>query len=448
MNVPAPQPPDLTDPPNLEDAKQPDLAPPPTARKTGWLRLVIQLAVAVALIGGATLGAQHMIDTKPKARKRGGKRGGGPRTAALVETVVAATTRPNATVYAGGTVSPSRQIDLMPEVTGKITSIHPNLIPGGVLRTGELAVKIDDRPYTLAVASARGELTKANANIRLEKGNQEIAQRELAFLGDTIDEAQAGLVLRKPQLDSIKATAQQARTQLQQARLDLDRTRVTVPFDAVVRTVQTNVGSRVTPQTAVATLVGIGTWWVELSVPVDQLKWLRVPSKPGERGSEVRLTHTAAWGEGASRRGHILQLSADLEEDGRMARVWVAVDDPMSLDPAHADAPRLLLGAWVEAAITGEPVGDVIRVERSWLHDGDVVWVMNDAQKLDIRPVTVAFRNRDAVFVSAGLKAGEQVVTSDLPAPAQGMALRTRATSKRAPENRASPPAAPSRAAP
>ncbi len=44
--------------------------------------------------------------------------------------------------------------------------------------------------------------------------------------------------------------------------------------------------------------------------------------------------------------------------------------------------------------------------------------------KLSIRPINIAFRERDVVYADEGLAAGERVVTSDLSTPVPGMPLR------------------------
>ena len=406
--------------PMVEEA--PPTGEAPRARR--WV-LVAQVTVAVVAIGLAMLGAEYMVSSKPTAKRRSG--GELARTATLVETLVAAERQERAQIEASGTVMPSREIALTPEVAGRVVSIHPKLVPGGVLREGEEVARLDDREYRLTVRQARSDLTRARADITLEKGSQSIAKREFELIGEELDDLGANLVLRKPQLAAVNATAQQAQAQLAMAQLNLERTAVTAPFDAVVRSRGANVGSRVTQQTTIATLVGVETWWIEASVPVDQLRWINVPEGPDAEGSRVQVTNPAAWTEaGAHREGRVVQLAVDLEDKGRMARLLIAVDDPLSLAPEGAARPKMLLGSWVQLAIEGRSLGSVVPVAREHVRDGDRVWVRGAGGLLEIREVTVAFRDREAVYVSAGLKAGEEIVTTDLPAPVAGMKLRTR----------------------
>ncbi len=172
------------------------------------------------------------------------------------------------------------------------------------------------------------------------------------------------------------------------------------------------------------TLVGADCFWIEALVPVAQLAWLTIPEKEGRRGSPVRV-HDPAWGEGVFRKGRVLRVAAELEEQGRLARLLVAVEDPLGLAGGKGAQARLFVGSYVRLEIEGKPLASVAPVERALLRDGDQVWLLNGSGELEIRPVEVAFRGRERVLVSRGLEAGELLVMTDLAAPVPGMKLRT-----------------------
>ena len=103
-----------------------------------------------------------------------------------------------------------------------------------------------------------------------------------------------------------------------------------------------------------------------------------------------------------------------------MARVLVAVDDPLSL---ATDAPVLLLDSFVSVAIDVGELTDHIVIPRDMLRQDDHVWQVVDGQ-LRMQPVTVLWRDREQVVISAGLAAGDLVISSHLSAPVDGMAVR------------------------
>ncbi len=107
-----------------------------------------------------------------------------------------------------------------------------------------------------------------------------------------------------------------------------------------------------------------------------------------------------------------------------MAQLLVEIDDPLSRKQENRNKPRLLLGSYVQAEIEGTPIESAIRVDRTDIHEGNTVWLMDDNGMLDIREVGITFRGRDHVIVESGLQNGERLVTSALSSPIAGIPLR------------------------
>lgn len=403
-----------------EQPGSPDEAPveaPSWAGPPLWLK-ALRAALAAVIVGGAWFGAQALINTRPEARRRPPQQ-----NAALVSVMEVTPQRHQIEVEASGRVIPSREVVLQPQVQGELVALGPRVEVGGLLTEGELVARIDPRSYQLAVAQARAALVRGQATMKLEQGQQDVARREYELIALDAAQANPELILRKPQMDSARATVEGARAALQQAALELSRTELRAPFNAAVRARHVSPGSRVTPATPLATLVGTDRWWVEVTVPTDRLRWIIAPDADGQGGSKARVRDEPLWGAGVWREGRVVRVAAELEEAGRMARLRVGIEDPMGL--ADADRPGLLLGSWVQVTLEGRALEGAVRLEPQLLRDGDQVWVMTPEGTLDIRPVTVAYRGRQEVYITQGLKAGERVVTSDIVGPTRGMALRT-----------------------
>jgi RND family efflux transporter MFP subunit len=381
--------------------------------------LKVALPIAILLGGGGL--AVGLIQTGPKAERQTPTR-----QAKLVEVTPAKVARTAVMVHAMGTVKADRQVDLRPQVGGRVAWVSDEFMPGGILGAGDPVLKIDPKDFELVVRQKAAALATAESNLKIEKGQQSIAKREYELLGETIKPEDRELVLRQPQLATVQAAVDTARSTLEQAKLDLARTNVTVPFNAVVQSRDVNLGTQVSTTTSLTTLVGTDAYLVEVAVPVDQLKWLRVPQRNGEAGSAVRVFNEAAWGTETYRLGRITRLASQLESEGRMAQLLVAVDDPLALKDENVGKPVLLSGAYVRTEIEGIEIGPVAVVERNLLRDGNYVWLLAPDNTLDIRPVSLLFRGRDTVLIDKGLEAGERVVATALAAPVQGMALRAR----------------------
>ena len=93
-------------------------------------------------------------------------------------------------------------------------------------------------------------LPKAEADLRVEFGRQRVALKEYELLGEKVSDEERDLMLRVPQLESSMASLNEVKTRLEQARLDLERTTVKAPFNAILITREVNLGTSVTPSTA------------------------------------------------------------------------------------------------------------------------------------------------------------------------------------------------------
>jgi RND family efflux transporter MFP subunit len=373
-----------------------------------------QVIAAVVTLALACAVAYYLVNTKPSFQRKPRER-----KAALVEVVTVASARRAVVVDTSGTVVPSRVVTLQPDVRGRVLSVGRDLEPGALLKKGAVIAQIDPSDYHIAVRRAKSGQARAEADFEIEQGHQEVARKEVELFNKDRPGALSGRALREPQLEGAKASVSDAKATLSKAHLDLSRTRLTSPFDAVVRSRDVSVGSRVSETTTLATVVGIETWWVEVTVPKDLLRWLRLPDR--DASLQARIYDEAAWGKDVSREGRVLRVGSELVEGGRLVRVLIGVDDPKALK-VEGDVPELLLGSWVKVAIEGREI-EAIPLARELVHDGDRVWVIDKEDRLDIRKVTVAAKLRGEMLISAGLKAGERVVSSDLPWPVQGMRL-------------------------
>ncbi|MEZ4369144.1 MAG: HlyD family efflux transporter periplasmic adaptor subunit, partial [Kofleriaceae bacterium] len=223
-----------------------------------------------------------------------------------------------------------------------------------------------------------------------------------------------------------------AESGLERAQLAVGKTSLSLPWNALVQQRAVDVGQLVTPGTPLATLVGTDEFWVQVSVPVDRLRWIDIPGVGGATVGSTATVRQLTAGAPIVRTGRVVRLMGDLDPAGRMARLLVTVEDPLGLAAASgsAEALPLLIGAYVEVEIVGDELADVIEVPRVALHDGDTVYV-DAGGSLAVRTVEVAWRRRDSVLVSSGLAAGERVVVSPLSGATPGMVLRTIASAAR-----------------
>lgn len=401
----------------------PALRPPRKRRKLVLriLRGVVMVVVPLTVLTGGVLVAKHLIDTAPVAERRQVEQMATP---VRVEPVTLDSVE--AAIQVMGSVMPAQEVILQPRVSGEVVELSPRFVPGGRFDAGDFVLRIDPADYELAVQRAESQVAQAEYELKLEQGRQEIARREWELLDmeDEASELDRELALRRPQLLYAEAALRAAQAAVREAELALERTEVKAPFNCIVANESIDLGAQVSPQTQLGMLVGTDLYWVQAAVPVDQLKWIRFPN--GERaGSEAVIRQKVGTGVQGEWRGRVARLMSGLEPQGRMARVLIEVPEPLDADMLNGSLP-LLVDAYVNVTIKGRRVENVATVPRSALRDDRRVWIMNEADTLDIREIDIVWGNQDVVLVAAGLDEGERLVTSDLPAPVAGMALTVR----------------------
>ena len=389
------------------------------------MRAFFKLIIVCGIIGGGVLIALFLIRSKPQAERKPISVG-----TPLVETIQVAPQDEKTAVTAMGTVVPAREVTLQPQVSGKVVEVNPRLIPGGRFQTGTMLLKIDDRDYRIAVEQQKAKISQASVELKTEQRRQSVARKEWDLLSPdlkSISPEGRDLALREPQLESAKAALESTKSALEKARLDLERTLIEAPFNGFVREKFVDVGQFVSPGARLVTFVGSDAFWVRISVPVEQLESIAIPGMNGETGAEVRvIQQNPGAGKPVVRRGRVIRLLGDLDPAGRMARLLVAVENPLGNGSAGKDGEfPLLLDAYVAVEIQGPVLADVFVIPRKALREDATVWTVTPDERLAFAPVRVVWRTREEVMVR-GLDPGASVVTSRLPAPVEGMAVRLR----------------------
>jgi RND family efflux transporter MFP subunit len=392
----------------------------------------LKWGLSIGVLVAAGVAAYVLVATKeepPRAEK--------PLEGTLVEVIQISTSRQEVDLHAKGTVVPAQEIVLQAELGGRVTWQSPELVAGGRFKTDQPIVRIDARDYQLAVESSRSQVNQAKLDLAIEKRRGEVAKREWNSFGemDASDEQRA-LAQREPYLEASRLALKAAQSQLRKAQLDLTRTTLRAPFNAMVVSEDVDTGQLISPQSSVARLVGTDEYHVQVSVPVASLRSVRARTEDAV-GSETRIIQRVGQ-ETIERRGEVIRQLPDLDPGGAMARILVSIENPLG---QLGDLP-LLLGSFVDVAVGAQPIDDAIRLPRVALRNGRNVYVMNDLDQLEIRDVQIAWTEPDAVLVTGGLKANERVITSRIATPVPNMLLRTLAPKSDAAPSEPTEPAA------
>lgn len=327
-------------------------------------------------------------------------------------------------VLGTGTVQPRQEVAITPQVSGRIVHLAPGFQAGGFFRKGELLFEIEPLDYQLAVERASAALAKAEVDQALVEGQARVAGEEWDRLNPGVEAPP--LVLQQPQLKNAQAAVAAARAALEQARLDLARTRIQAPFDCRVRSEEVALGQFVRATASVALVAGTEAVEIVVPLPLEELAWLQIPRAGGAgKGSPARVRLSGADPE-RGWDGRIVRSLGEVDSRSRMARVVVAVEDPYNLSSKGARQPDLEVGMFVEVAFGGRTLSQVVPLPRAALREGGLVWTVDAEDRLHLQPVTVARQEETLALISEGLTDGDRVVLTRISGAAEGLKLRPR----------------------
>ncbi len=379
------------------------------------------LLICTGIVAIAIVALLVIYSTEPTAERETASL----RRAMLVDVIEVEQSTYRPVIVETGTVAPSKEIQLAPQIGGRIVDLHPEFTPGGFIEKGDVLLRIEKADYENRLAQRQSELKQAETDLDLEMGRQDVARRDFELLGERLPEGENNLVLREPQLAAAQVRVDAAKAAVEQAKLDLERTELRSPFDAQILSRMANLGSQVSEGMPVAHIVGIDRYWVMATVAPSKLPFIRFP-KGEEAGAEVELIKRSAGKQNASRLGRLYRLVGELEENTRLAKIVIQVEDPLNRQADATDLPPLLVGEFLEVRITGKPLENVVRMPLDYLRKNDTAWVMSGEGKLEIRKLEILFKDANHAYVLSGLSGGERIVTSNLSRVTEGAELRTK----------------------
>ena len=342
-------------------------------------------------------------------------------------------------VYGSGTVRPSAEIDIAPQVGGRVVWVDPGFQSGGRVEAGRTLFRIEEADYLYRLQEAEANLASRQVAFLQEQEQATIAREQYELYAERqgaegAPSEASPLTLREPQLEAARAALSRDEARLADANLALARTRVTAPFDGVVRSESVDVGQVVSPGQPVGRL--FASHAVEVVVPLSDADAALIPGlwelRAGDGEGEVAVRVIAQYGEAMyAWEGYVDRVEASLDAQTRTVDVIVRVSDPFTAGvPAGASgavggSPPLLVGKFVDVEIDGVSPEDYFRVPRAALQTGNEVWAVSEGDVVSIVPVQVLQRANDEVFVTGPLESGQAVITGGIQFATEGMRVQT-----------------------
>lgn len=319
-------------------------------------------------------------------------------------------------VHSQGSVMPSTETQLIPEVSGRVVWMSPKLVAGGYFSQGEVLARVDEQDYRNTRDRAQATLGRAEA----EQQHARFEYQRLRSLAERKLTSRSQLENALRALRVAEAALQDARVNFEQATQDLERAQIRAPFTGLVRSENVDIGQFISRGAAIATLYASDQVEVRLPIADRQLAFLNLPATmrgelPEPLQPKVTLT-TEYAGQTLSWNGRIVRTEAEIDISSRMLHLVARV-------PNEGGAAPLSVGLFVEAEIEGLSADNIVVLPRSALRNNDQVLVVDAEDKLRFRAIEPLRLYQDNVLVKSGLDGGERVCLSPLQTAIEGMTV-------------------------
>lgn len=362
--------------------------------------------LSAGLIVGATGIAIGLSQFKPPPETKDNQD-----VAPLVEVMPLAAAPASFKIASQGTVRPRTETVLSAEVSGVIVSISPKFIAGGVFVAGEDLLAIDPTNYAVAVDQAKAALTQ-----RQIEHDGALKLRTQGYRAES-EYASAAAALAAAQADLVKAER------------NLERTRISLPYDGMVRHKEADLGQYVNPGTRLG--VTFATDFAEVRLPLtDQdLAFMELPdaadiAKSGEADGPLVDLSAMQKGRRAHWRARIVRTEGVVDERNRVTYAVAGIADPYNLDGGNHETP-LPMGTFVSASIEGTTMANVIRVPRSALRGNNQLMFVDQDNRLRIRTVNIVRTDAEYAYLRGDAATAGRISVTTLESPMNGMKVRT-----------------------
>lgn len=303
-----------------------------------------------------------------------------------------------------GIVSPKYKTQLVTEVQGRLLTISPNFVAGGVVKKGDELALLEPSDYEADLMQAQASLAQANAALEEEQARGAVAKNDWKGSGSAPE-----LGLRVPQLKKEQANVKYYQAALARAQRNLERTVIRAPFDGIIKSRNVDLGQYVSLGTNLGELYDTRIAEIRLPLTNNDLAYLESVDKPD---TAVTLSASLA-GKTVTWKGNIIRSEGVIDAENRMVYLVAEIRDPYLRQNRTEGQLPLKYGSFVTAVIKGRSVDGIVVLPSHIVRNGSVAVVTAD-NTIEIRMVNVVRTDLENVYIKDSLADGERISMTNL----------------------------------
>ena len=325
-------------------------------------------------------------------------------------------------VQSNGTVRPSKIVNLMPELAGKVIKVSRDMGDGAFFKKGEILFWLDSSDYHLQLIRAKSRFITYKTQHTIEDARVEVAKKEWSDYKQNYPvDSSHSLTLREPQLELAKANLEAAKAEMEIAKLNLKRTLIRAPFNGRVRKKKVDIGQFVSPGMVMAVLYDTEKAIVTVPLQKEEIELLDLENgynNSSKNRNRVAISSNFGLKE-YSWYGRYVRDEAEFNLSNRLLNLIVEVNEPYSPEWEKPLRP----GMYVTVRIKGKQLRDVYKIPRDFFYNESLLKIYNNG-KLELREVKSILVNKDYVYIDQGLHKDDLVITSRMDEVVEGMKVK------------------------
>jgi membrane fusion protein (multidrug efflux system) len=283
----------------------------------------------------------------------------------------------NNEIFTTGTLMANEEVELRPEVSGRVTGI--SFAEGSRVKKGDVLLRINDR------------------ELKAELKRKEFEEKEASDKEDRMRRLVELKGISQEEYDKAANALGMVRAEKEVIRSQLAKTEIVAPFDGMVGLRYVSEGSYVTSNMLVATMQDVDPIKVEFSVPEKYAKQI-------SKGSEI----TVRVGDSEEEyQGSVYAVEAKIDPATRTMKARARIANPRG---------DLIPGSFAKVDITLEQLPDAIVIPAESIipeMSGEKVFICVDGKARSV-PVKTGIRTETGVQIVEGLNPQDTLVVTGL----------------------------------
>jgi len=306
-----------------------------------------------------------------------------------------------------GTITAANTVTVRSRVDGQLLALH--FAEGQQVKAGDLLAEIDPSQFKVALAQAQGQLAKDKAT--LANARRDLARYQQLVKSNLVSRQE--LDAQQALVSETEGTIKADEASVASAQLQLDWSRITAPVDGRVGLKQVDIGNQISSGDTTGIVVITQTHPIDLifTLPENDIATVMQAKKTGKP-----LT-VEAWDRTNSRKlSEGVLLSLDNQIDATTGTIKVKArfnNEDDTLFPNQFVNARMLVDTEQNAVV-------IPSAALQMGNEGHFVWVLNEENKVSKHLVKIGIQDSQKVVISAGISAGDRVVTDGIDRLTEG----------------------------